>query len=509
MDSFGIATIIPFAAAMFFLIWQEDIILPLLGGLVLGGFMLSRFNPLLGLYNVAGELIFESLLNSRNIVILAVTVQALILFSLLNRFGYIHTFMRKIERWIDSTDKLEITIFLSSLSIFIDRHLSSLLAGIFTKPLAERRALSPLNHAYILNTVSSSVSTLIPITVLTPIILAAIGTAFKAQGIEFSPMRALYLSLPYQFYNIFSLFTVISLLVFKRDVLFMKQLTEGAQYGGRVLSFGLSLNTTSKPDSRVALYGVIGSLAVLFGTITAGVLVNSRDAILSSVQPQRGHEIIFVNALFVTIVFFLLYLFLSRTLRYADWKTLTGNMYPRLALTLLYLVLAFAIQMLARRLSLGTSLAGGLIQSSLYMRFIPMIIFVLSCIVSFLSGSSPLTISILLPIALKIMGANMADPLLIDRQVYATIAAVLSGASFGDMSSPFSINYIIATAAVSAGIRRRFISQIGYSLIAFAAAIIFGYLLFTINVKPYVSISAGFLGIALLLIFLTGRIKNQ
>ena len=506
MDSFGIATIIPFAAAMFFLIWQEDVILPLLGGLVLGGFMLSRFNPLFGLYTVAGELIFASLLNSRNISILAVIVEALILFTLLNRFGYMHAFTKKIERWIDSSDKLEITILLSSLLIFIDRHLSSLLAGIFTKPLAARRGLSPLKQGYILNTVSSSVSTLIPITVLTPIILASIGTAFKAQGIEFSALRALYLSLPYQFYNIFSLFTVVALLVFKRDVLFMKRLTEKTQNEGRVLSFGLSLNTKSNPDSRVAFYGVIGSLVVLFGTIA---LVNSRDAILSSVQPQKGNEIIFVNGLFVSIVFSVLYLFISRTLKYADWKTSSGKMHPMLSLSLVYILLSFAIQMMARRLSLGTSLAGSLLQRSLYMRFIPMIIFAVSCIVSLLSGSSPLTITILLPIALKIMGANMADPMLIDRQMYATIGAVLSGATFGDMNSPFSVHYIITTAAVSAGIRNRFISQIGYSLIAFAAAIIFGYLLFTINMKPYVSISAGFLGIALLLMFLTDRIINR
>ena len=506
MDSFGIVTIIPFAAAMFFLIWQEDTILPLLGGLVIGGFMLSRFNPLLGLYSVAGELIFGSLLNSRNLSILALIVAALILFTLLNRYGYMHAFYRKVERWIDTSEKAEITILLSSFLIFIDRYLSSLLAGIFTKPLASRRGLSPLKHAYILNTVSTSVSTLIPITVLTPIILASIGTAFKAQGIEFSPLKALYLSLPYQFYNIFSLFTVVALLVFKRDVLFMKRLTDHTRDEGKILSFGLSLNTKSNPESRVAFYGVVGSLIVLFCTIS---FIYGRDVMLSSVQPQKGHETIFFTGLFVSIIFSLLYIFISRTLKYANWKSSSGKMLPTLTLTLIYILLSFAVQMMARRLSLGTSLAGSLLQSRLYRSFIPMIIFALSCIVSLLSGSSPLTISILLPIALKIMGAHMADPLLIDRQVYATIGAVLSGATFGDMNSPFSVHYIIASVAADAGIKNRFISQIGYSLIAFAAAIIFGYLLFTINAKPYVSISAGFLGIALLLMFLTDRILNR
>jgi Na+/H+ antiporter NhaC len=500
------ATIIPFAAAIFFLLWREDVILPPIGGLVLGGFMLSRFNPILGLYTVGGELIFESLLNSRNISILAITIAALILFTLLNRFGYMHAFIGKIERFIDTRDKLEITILLSSLLLFIDRHLSALLAGIFTRPLAERRNYSPLKHAYILNTVSSSVSTLIPITVLTPLILASIGVAFKGQGIEFSALKALYLSLPYQFFNIFSLFIVMALLVFKRDVLFMKTLTERTVDKGKMLSFGLELNTKSNPESRVAFYGVVGSLAVLLGTIA---FVYSRDTLLSSVQPQRGHEIIFLNGLFVSIIFALLYIFISRTLTYGDWQTQSFGLNPMLSTTLIYMMLAFAVQMLARRISLGTSLTGMLLQNSLYMRFIPMIIFVVSCVVSMLSGSSPITISILLPVALRIMGENMADPMFIDRQVYATIGAVLSGATFGDMNSPFSINYIISTAAAHAGIKRRFVSQSGYSLVAFAASIIFGYLLFTINVKPYVSISAGFLGIALLLVFLTDRILTR
>ncbi len=509
MDNFGIATVIPFAAALFFLIWKEDAMLPLIGGLVLGGIMLSRFNPLLGLYSTAGELIFESLLSVRNIFIFSLTIEVLILFSLLNRYGYIRVFTDRIGKWLHSIDRLEITIFLSSLFIFIDRHLSSLLAGIFTKPLAERRGLSPLKHAYLLNTVSSSVSTLIPITVLTPVILTALGTSFKAQGIEFSALRALYLSLPYQFYSIFSLFTAFSLLVFKRDVLFMKQLILQEENGGTVLSFGLSVHTRIHPDSRVAFYGVTATLAVLFGTITAGVLANSRNTMLPSMHPHQSYGIVFVNALFIAIVFFLLYLFLSKTLRYADWKTFTGNVYGKLALTLIYIILAFAIEMLARRLMLGTSLAGGLLQSRLSVRLIPMIIFVLSCIVSLLSGSSTFTISVILPIALKVMSANLSDPLLIDKHIYVTIAAVLSGAIFGDMNSPFSINYIISTAAVSAGIKNRFISQIGYSLVAFSATILFGYLLFAINAKPYVSISAGFLGIALLLMFLAGRIKNQ
>lgn len=512
MNSFGIATIVPFVIAISILLWQEDVIVPLLGGLVIGGIMLSKFNPLVGLYSTASDLVLGSLLNARNLILIVIIGEVLILFSLLSRYGYINSFTKKVARKLQSLDKLEITVFASSLLVFIDRHLSTLLAGIFTKPLVEKKSLSPLKHAYLLNTVSSSISTLVPITLLTPVILTGIGTAFKGLGIEFSPLRALYLSLPYQFYNIFSLFTAATLLVLKKDVLFMQRLTHVEPEGQKVLSFGLSPNTRAHPESRIAFYGVVGTLAVLFGVIAAGMLMNRRDIIIPTVQPLQNHGPLFVNALFVSIIFVLLYMILSRTARYTAWRDQVpgrGTLYGHLTTTLFYIVLVFSMEMLARRLSLGSNLLGGLVEKSLVASFIPLLIFVLACVVSFFSGSAPLTISALLPIALRITSVNMTDPQLVDQLIFATIGAVISGATFGDMNSPLSLNYIIATAVTNAGIRHRFVSQIGYSLVAFGATVVFGYLLFTLNLKPYVLVSSGFLGIALLLIFLSGGLKNQ
>jgi Na+/H+ antiporter NhaC len=512
MNNLGIATVFPFAIAIFVLLWQEDVKISLLGGLVLGGFILSKFNPLLGLYSTASDLVLGSLLNARNIILIGIIVGVLVLFSLLDRYGYINVFTKKATAGLKSSDQLEVIVYLSSLLVFIDRHLSSLLVGAFTKPMAEKKSLSPLKHAYLLNTVSSSISTLIPLTLLTPVILTGIGTAFKGLSIEFSPIKALYLSLPYQFFNIFSFFTAATLLVVKRDVLFMKRLTRDVEGDQRTLSFGLSINTRARPESRTAFYGVIAALAILFGVITGGLLMNRGNIIMPSVQPLQNYGPLFVNAIFVSIIFVLLYLILSRTTRYTELRNTTtgrGINIGYLHTTLLYIILAFSMEMLARRLSLGSNLMGGLVSNNIPARFIPLILFMLTCLVSFLSGSAPLTISALLPVALRIMSANMTDPQLVDRFIYATIGAVISGATFGDMNSPLSLNYIITTAVTNSGIRYRFVTQIGYSFIALGATVVFGYLLFTLNLKPYVSISSGFLIIALLLMFLSNTMKKQ
>jgi Na+/H+ antiporter NhaC len=135
-----------------------------------------------------------------------------------------------------------------------------------------------------------------------------------------------------------------------------------------------------------------------------------------------------------------------------------------------------------------------------------MLIFIFSSIISFLSGSFLFTITGVLPFAIRIISLNMTDPLIVDNLLFAVIGSVLSGATFGDMNSPFSLNFIISTAASETAVSKHFISQIIYSLIAFSVSIIFGYLLLLFNIKPYLSISSGLLVISLIFIFID---RNQ
>jgi hypothetical protein len=85
----------------------------------------------------------------------------------------------------------------------------------------------------------------------------------------------------------------------------------------------------------------------------------------------------------------------------------------------------------------------------------------------------------------------------------------IQGQALISQNSPLSLNYIITTAVTNSGIKKRFVTQIGYSFIALGATVLFGYLLFALNLKPYVSIASGFLVIALLLMFLSKDIEIQ
>ena len=507
MEITGLITLLPFVAGIFFLIWQEDVILPIIGCLFLGSIIASKFNLYFGFINTAGGIFVNALTNNANIYTIIIISECLLLFSILNRAGFVHTARKELSSKTLTKNRLEAIVVLSNLALFIDRRLSTILTGIFSKPFAENKNLSPEKHAYILNTVSSSVSTIIPFTTLIPITIAGIGTAFSSLGIGYSPIKAFYRSIPYQYFNIFSFFIAVSTVYLNKDMFIMKKYTKkfskSASRSDRQnnLSFGLNLNIKKLKNSRTALYGIAGSFLLTFAMICVGILLNRHGYNKLSILNIQNLQIIFISALFTGIIFSFLFIIITRSETYLQFKAKKNIISTSFITTFFYIILAMATEYLAHKLGFSEALIKILNDNPFPVVLIPMIIFIFSSIISFLSGSYLFCISTVLPFAIRMISLNMTDPLIVDNLLFATIGAVLSGATFGDMNSPFSLNFIIAAASAEASVSKHFFGQIIYSLTAFIITIIFGYLLLIFNLKHYLSITSGLLVISLIFIF--------
>ncbi|MBA7646597.1 hypothetical protein ES703_54362 [subsurface metagenome] len=322
MENFGFACLLPFILSIFFLIWQEDVIFPTIGGLFLGSILISKFNPFLVrllfensfLSVLINPLLFKREKRSnpsvmmRIVKIFKLSVKAFLIKTPVifknPKSGFINTLRKEFSNKSLTKNRLEYIISLSNLVLFIDRYFSSLLVGIFSKPFAEKKKLSPVKHAYILNTVSSSVSTIIPFTTITPFTIASIAAAFTNLGIGYSPIKAFYKSLPYQYFNIFSLFVALSTIVLNKDIFLMKKynindnesVSSFNQYNS--ISFGLSVNSKKQADFRTALYGTVGSLILIFGLIIGGFIVNQHGYNKLTILNIQNHQIIFISAIF-------------------------------------------------------------------------------------------------------------------------------------------------------------------------------------------------------------------
>jgi Na+/H+ antiporter NhaC len=88
--------------------------------------------------------------------------------------------------------------------------------------------------------------------------------------------------------------------------------------------------------------------------------------------------------------------------------------------------------------------------------------------------------------------------------LYATIAAILSGATFGDHCSPISDTTILSSMASSCDHIDHVRTQIPYALVVAGAAAFLGYLPVGFGVPVYVSLAAG-VAVLTAVVYLVGK----
>ena len=137
-----------------------------------------------------------------------------------------------------------------------------------------------------------------------------------------------------------------------------------------------------------------------------------------------------------------------------------GGLIPVLVL----IVMAFALGATTRELQAGEYLAS-LTEGTLSPILLPPLLFVMSAVMAFATGTSWGTFAIILPI-----GVPMAATLGLDLRLM--VGAVLGGAIFGDHSSPISDTTIVASLAAGSDHIDHVNTQLPYALLVAAVSIV-------------------------------------
>jgi Na+/H+ antiporter NhaC len=124
----------------------------------------------------------------------------------------------------------------------------------------------------------------------------------------------------------------------------------------------------------------------------------------------------------------------------------------------LLIVIALSLGGLCKDIGTGGYIAQ-LAQAALPTVLVPAVIFGLGSVMSFATGTSYGTLAIMVPIVLPMSAATGLPPALL-------FAACLSGAIFGDNTSPINDNSIITSMASGATVLEHVRTQMPYALIA-------------------------------------------
>jgi len=325
--------------------------------------------------------------------------------------------------------------------IFVETSITALVSGAVGKPLCDKYKIPHAKLALVCDSTSAPIGSLIVFNGYGALLLGLINTQISLGYIDANATEVLIDALKYNFYAIIALIVTFLFIYFSFDIGPMKE-------GKYESSLGKEVNT-----SLSSMYYMLLPIGLMVSLVFVFLYVTGDGEILKG----SGSSSIFYTML-STLVFTLFYYTLTKNISFGVWFKTAFDGAKSFVPVSLILVFAFAIGDVTGELKTGVYLAS-LASEVIHPYFLAAVIFLLSSTISFSTGTSWGTFSIMVPIAVP-MAVGM------DANVILAIGAVISGGIFGDHCSPISDTTIISSMAADCEVIEHVKTQLPYALIS-------------------------------------------
>ncbi len=425
---------------------------------LVGEFIIADFHPLNAFILMAerfGGLLSESwVLKTLAFAIMVGSAMALI-----ERSGGVDGLVHELSikrSWVRSKRGALMPSFIAGIVVFIESSITSLVAGAIGRPFCDRYGISRAKLAFVCDSTSAPVCSLIPLNGWGALLLGLIGGQITAGLISGESASWLIHAVAFNFYAYIALIVTFATIWFEIDI--------GPMRHAVVAPPAIECSDNDRGHFGLFLWPMVwmitGVIAFMF--VTGG----------GDIFKGSGSTSIFYTLIITLILMWGYYRFKNAlTSREFLSTTLQGAkaMTPITAI----LLFAFAIGGVSSDMEVGKYLAS-FIGDYLPSSYLAGAIFILAALIAFATGTSWGTFSIMLPIAVP-MAAGL------DAPVALCMGAVISGGVFGDHCSPISDTTIISSMASGCDVGEHVRTQLPYALISAGGAlllfIMFGFLL--------------------------------
>jgi Na+/H+ antiporter NhaC len=471
METYGWLSILPPLLAIFLAIKTKHVYISLVLGIWLGWTIIHSWNPVSGLIDTLAALIdvFKDEDNTR-VIIFSCLVGAIITFTQYSggMKGFINWVVGK--GLVRTRKSAGLLAWFLGLIIFIEANISVLVSGAVARPIFDKLKISREKLSYILDSTSAPICILIPLNAWGAFVIGLL----VIQGVE-NPVRVLISSIPFNFYAILALLLVLITILTGRDFGPMKKAEHRVRVENKLLRDGAEPLISTEVVTMEAKEGIPPrALNMILPVVTMVVMMPVFLLITGKGNLMEGSGS--ASVLWAVISGITVGAVAYRAQEIMKVKEITdifmkgvGGLVPLASL----MILAFAIGDICDVLGTGPFVAQAA-KSTLNPGFIPAVVFLVSCLIAFSTGTSWGTFAIMIPIAVPMINIIGLHPGLI-------IAAVLGGGVFGDHCSPISDTTIISSMASATDhidhVRTQLpyaLTAAGFSLILF---IIFGFVL--------------------------------
>lgn len=423
--------------------------------------MLAGWNPLAGLAGaIDGTL--ASATDPGNAAVLLFTFAIGALIALVEANGGVRGFVEWVERrrFVTNGRRAQLLAWVLGLIIFIESNITVLVAGSICRPLFDRFRVSREKLAYLIDSTSAPVCTLIPFNAWGAYILSLL----IGLGVE-DAVPVLVASIPLNFYALSAITVALVSAVRQGEVGPMaaaeRRTAEGKLHWDHASALADPEEIAPPPAEGTPLRAInmVLPIAVMVFMMPTGMYITGGGELL-----EGSGSLSVLWAVLAAIATAGLLSLAQGILSVERFSSVSLKGAGGLTGMALVLLLALALGAVTNELGTGqyvAGLAGDRVPAPLLLP----LLFLTGAGIAFATGSSWGTFAIMLPIAVPVAAA-------FSMPLAPFVAAVLSGGVFGDHTSPISDTTIVSSLASASDHIEHVRTQIPYALIAGAIAIV-------------------------------------
>jgi len=448
-------SLLPPLLAIALAITTRQVVLSLGGGIWLGYCLFLQANPFTGLAaGIDGIIaVFQDAGNTR---VLVFTLLVGGLLATMENSGGVKGFILWLEsrRWVDSPRRAQFMAWGIGIVIFVESNITLLVAGAVSRPLFDRFRISREKLAYLIDSTSAPICILIPFNAWGAFNLGLISSTGES-----NPLAVFFMAIPLNLYPITAVILAAITIIGNREIGPMRA-AEKRTRDGEVLWPNatpmvdpalLALENDSAIQAR-AINMILPVITMVLSLPVALLITGDGD-----ISAGSGSTSVLWAVLMALLVCWVCVLS-SRSHSVTQLTDIFFKGAGGLVPVAVILLLSMALGSIASALQGGQYLASVIGGGSPPALLLPLL-FLTSGAIAFAIGSSWGTFAIMIPIALPIAVA-------LGYPSAPFLAAVLSGAIFGDHASPISDTTIVASMAAATDHIDHVRTQLPYALLA-------------------------------------------
>ena len=424
-------------------------------GILVGGLLYSNFSFEGTLLHVFSGGIVTSLSDSYNVGILIFLVILGTMVCLMNKAGGSAAFGRWAKKNIKTRAGAQLASILLGCLIFIDDYFNCLTVGSVMRPITDKHQVSRAKLAYIIDATAAPVCIIAPISSWAA---AVSGFAEDGQGLNLF-IRAI----PYNYYALLTIFMMVALVLLNVDFGPMARFERNAIEHNDLFSgsnpyamMDEEIDETKGTVMDLVLPIVVLVICCVVGMIYSGGFFSGTDVVTAFSNSDASVGLMLGSA--VGLAFALAYYAVRRSMTFKEMMGCLPDGFKAMVPAILILTFAWTLKSMTDSLGAALFVRDFVNSSAQGMQmFLPVIVFVVGCLLSFATGTSWGTFGILIPIVQNVF--PMDNPLSI-----VCISACMAGAVCGDHCSPISDTTIMASAGAQCDHVNHVSTQLPYAI---------------------------------------------